>query len=409
MNESAPIVPDAAIGILGGGQLGRMLALAAKQMGYRVHVLTPDLDSPAGQVSDLEIVAAYYDHDKIRLFAAGVKVVTFEFENVPSDTAAAAAEETIVRPKHSVLHTTQNRLREKHFLKGIGVPVTSFFPVHSRQDIERALEEIAVAEHSNVRSGLAVASTVGRKDQKEPWAVVKTAVSGYDGKGQYTITADEDIDIAVKGLAGREGILEGFVTFEKEISVVGARGVDGSFAHWGAIENIHSRHILDLSVAPARIDASVAGDAVDLTRTILEALDVVGVLCVEMFLTPDGKLLVNELAPRPHNSGHLTIDACMTSQFEQQLRGVCGLPLGPTDFLRPAAAMANLLGDLWERGEPDWAAVCGIPGIKLHLYGKTDPRPGRKMGHLTSLAATQDEALAAVEDARKRLARAGPA
>jgi len=389
MNESAPIVPDAAIGILGGGQLGRMLALAAKQMGYRVHVLTPDLDSPAGQVSDLEIVAAYYDHDKIRLFAAGVKVVTFEFENVPSGTAAAAAEETIVRPKHSVLHTTQNRLREKRFLKGIGVPVTPFFPVHSLEDIERALEEI------------------GRKDQKEPWAVVKTVVSGYDGHGQYTIAAEEDIEIAFKGLAGREGILEGFVTFEKEISVVGARGVDGSFAHWGAIENIHSRHILDLSVAPARIDASVANDAVDLTRTILEALDVVGVLCVEMFLTTDGQLLVNEIAPRPHNSGHLTIDACMTSQFEQQLRGVCGLPLGPTDFLRPAAAMANLLGDLWEGGEPDFASALTVPDVRLHLYGKANARPGRKMGHLSAVGSTVEEAREKVLTARSKLASKG--
>jgi 5-(carboxyamino)imidazole ribonucleotide synthase len=234
-------------------------------------------------------------------------------------------------------------------------------------------------------------------------AVLKTADFGYDGKGQALIGPADDAEAAWRSIGGVEAVLEAFVDFERELSVVGARGADGSFAHYGAIENAHRNRILDVSVAPARLPPEVAAEAVRIAQGVLDALGLVGVLCVEFFLTRAGKLLINELAPRPHNSGHLTFDACVTSQFEQQLRAVCGLPLGSSELLRPAA-MANLLGDLWQGGEPDWAAVCKFPAAKLHLYGKLAPRPGRKMGHITALAASAREAEAIVRSARESAA-----
>ncbi|MCA1733519.1 MAG: ATP-grasp domain-containing protein, partial [Acidobacteria bacterium] len=227
---------------------------------------------------------------------------------------------------------------------------------------------------------------------------------GYDGKGQSKIETIEQAADAWKSIAGHEAIVEAWVDFEKEVSVVAARGLDGSFTHWGVIENDHRHHILDVSTAPAIVPAPVEKRAIELARTVLEQLQVVGVLCIEMFLTRRGELLINELAPRPHNSGHLTFDASVTSQFEQQLRAVCGLPLGSTELLHPAA-MANLLGDLWSAGEPDWAAALAIPDVKLHLYGKIEPRRGRKMGHLTALAPSSAEAREKVLEARRRLTR----
>jgi 5-(carboxyamino)imidazole ribonucleotide synthase len=359
-----------------------MFAIAARQMGYRVHTFSPDRDTPTGQVADLEVTAEYEDLDAVREFARGVKVVTFEFENVPAATAAAAAEFAPVRPGGEVLHTTQQRLREKTFLSGHGFPVTPFRRVRSEQDLRAAVREVGLP------------------------AVLKTASFGYDGKGQSKLASAADVDRAAREVGGgeREYVYEGFVDFEREVSVVAARGADGGFAHWGVIDNTHRNHILDMSVAPADVPQQVEREAVEIARGILRELGVVGVLCVEFFLTRGGKLLVNELAPRPHNSGHLTIDASVTSQFEQQLRAVCGLPLGATDLIRPAA-MANLLGDLWERGEPDWAAACALAGVKLHLYGKAEARPGRKMGHLTALAATPQEAAALALKAREALLR----
>ncbi len=235
-------------------------------------------------------------------------------------------------------------------------------------------------------------------------AVLKTAAFGYDGKGQFRVEAPDRAAEAWAAIGEQKAVLEAFIDFEREISVVAARGDDGQFVHYGAIENQHSRHILDVSIAPACVSPKVAQEAVDLARCVLEKLEVVGVLCVEFFVTRDGELLINELAPRPHNSGHLTVDACVTSQFEQQLRAVCGLPLGSTEMNRPAA-MANLLGDLWTSGEPDWVAACGFPGVKLHLYGKLEPRPGRKMGHLTALNHDAKEAYRTVLAARNSLAR----
>lgn len=372
------ILPGATVGVLGSGQLGRMFAIAARRMGYRVHTLSPEDDTPTGQVADREVCAAYDDLDAVREFAGRVDVVTFEFENVSAAAAAAAAEKAPVRPAGSVLQITQHRLREKTFLRDRGFPVTPFRAVRSAAELPDAL------------------AALGGK------GVLKTAGWGYDGKGQAVIAGPEDAATAWDALATTEAILEAWVEFEQEISVVAARGLDGAFAHFGAIGNLHRRHILDTSVAPALVAPGIAAGAVEIARGILEELDVVGVLCVELFLTRDGRLLVNELAPRPHNSGHLTFDACVTSQFEQQLRAVCGLPLGSTELLRPAA-MANLLGDLWEAGEPDWAAACRFPGVKLHLYGKAAPRPGRKMGHLTALAASPEAALAQVAAARAAL------
>jgi 5-(carboxyamino)imidazole ribonucleotide synthase len=375
------ILPGSAIGVLGSGQLGRMFAIAARRMGYRVHVLSPDTDTPAGQVADVEVAAAYDDLDAVRAFASGVSVVTFEFENVPAATAAAAQERAPVRPGGGVLHVCQQRLREKGFLAAAGLPVPDFVAVRSADDL---------------RAGLGRVGTP---------AVLKTAAFGYDGKGQAQVGSLAEAEAAWAAVGRQECILEAFVDFEREVSVVAARGLDGSFAHFGVIENAHRRHILDVSVSPAPVAPAVFGGAVALARAVLEELDVVGLLCVEMFLTRGGSLLINELAPRTHNSGHLTVDACVTSQFEQQLRAVCGLPLGSTEPLRPAA-MANLLGDLWSAGEPDWAAACAFSDVKLHLYGKAEARPGRKMGHLTALAATTGEARERVLAARNALAPA---
>ena len=374
----APILPGATIGVLGSGQLGRMFALAARELGYRIIIYSPDNDSPAGQIGDQEYSCAYDDLDKIREFARQVEVVTFEFENVPSASTAAAAEFAPVRPDGRVLHVTQNRLREKAFLESNGFPVTPFRRINSPADLQAAARELGLP------------------------AVLKTADFGYDGKGQVKITATDQLESAWKSLNGAEGIYEAFVSFEKEISVVGARTLRGEFAAFPVFENTHANHILDVTFAPAAIHPRLAREAVELAAGILQKLDVVGLLTVEMFVTTDGKLLVNELAPRTHNSGHLTIDACATSQFEQQVRAVCGLPLGSTELRQPAA-MANLLGHLWAKGEPKWDAALADPLVKLHLYGKAQARVGRKMGHLTATGQTTQEAVQRVVSARERL------
>ena len=380
MKHTSPIYPGATIGVLGSGQLGRMFAIAARRMGYRVHTFSPDQDTPTGQIADDEIIASYDDLDAVRAFARKVSVVTFEFENVSAACVEAAAEYAPVRPGGAVLHTTQHRLREKTFLSNHGFPVAPYRHITSLADLKAGLTEIGCP------------------------AVLKTAGFGYDGKGQSLITSPTGAEKALSALAGQEAVLESFIDFEREVSVVAARSVAGSFVHYGVVQNEHRHHILDVTIAPAAVSAEVHRAAVEITRSVLEALNVVGVMCVEFFLTRDGKLLINELAPRPHNSGHFTFDASVTSQFEQQLRAVCGLPLGSTELLRPAA-MANLLGDLWEQGEPDWSAACAIPEVKLHLYGKLVARPGRKMGHLTALAANGDEAALLVRKARAALAR----
>jgi len=376
-----PILPGATIGVLGSGQLGRMFAIAARQMGFRVHTLSPDQDTPTGQIADLEVVASYDDLDAVRKFASNVSVVTFEFENVPTETAQAAESCAPVRPSGGILHVTQQRIREKAFLTRAGLPITPYREVRSYNDLLNGLKDLGGYS-----------------------AVLKTAAFGYDGKGQFKIDSLVHVNEAWVGVQQKESVLEAFVDLQCEISVVAARAADGTFVHYAPAENQHSRHILDVSIAPARVSHSIAREAVEMTRCVLERLGVVGVLCVEFFVTRDEKLLINELAPRPHNSGHLTVDACVTSQFEQQLRAVCGLPLGSTAMHRPAA-MANLLGDLWQNGEPDWPAACAFPELKLHLYGKLEPRPGRKMGHLTALHSDVEEAHMTVVRARESLTR----
>ena len=374
-----PVLPGSTIGVLGSGQLGRMFAIAARRMGYRVHTYSPEFDTPTGQISDLEVTAEYGDISRVRAFAQAVQVVTFEFENVPAATAAACAEHALVRPGGHVLHTTQDRLREKAFLDSAGLPVTPYRSIHSLDDLDAGIGALGCP------------------------AILKTSGFGYDGKGQVRITVADAAAAAWDAVGRVPSVLEAWVDFDCEISVVAARGHDGEFAHYGAVANEHHHQILDVTTAPAPVTEAVSRDAVEIARTLMEKLEVIGVLCVEFFLTKSGRLLINELAPRPHNSGHFSVDACVTSQFEQQLRAVCGLPLGATDQLCPSA-MANLLGDLWTGGEPNWIAACDAPGVKLHLYGKTVARPGRKMGHLTALG---ENATARARAAREALVERG--
>ncbi len=374
------VLPNSTIGVFGSGQLGRMFAIEARKMGYRVHTFSPESGTPTGQVADIETSASYDDLYEVRTFAQSVDVVTFEFENVPSGCVQAAAEFVDVFPKGEILHTTQNRLREKTFLSGGGFPVTPFRHIRTIQDLRTAVDELGTP------------------------CVLKTAGFGYDGKGQSKIKTADDIDTAFAALNGSDAVLEAFVDFEKEVSVVCARDQNGNFAHYGVIENEHADHILDVSFAPAIVSESVFDQAIDIARSVAETLDYVGTLCVELFLTRDGSVLINELAPRPHNSGHLTFDACVTSQFEQQLRAVCGLPLGSTEFYRPTA-MANLLGDVWKNGEPNWANALAHPNVKIHLYGKAEPRSGRKMGHITVMADSAREASELVRNARSALSK----
>lgn len=378
MTSSNPILPGAAIGVLGSGQLGRMFAIAARRMGYRVHTLSPDSDTPTGQVADVEIKASYEDLDAVKKFAKNVSVVTYEFENIPFETSKAAEAVTPVRPNGEALHIIQNRLREKTFLNKEGFPVTPYKAVSSPAEAQEAAKSLGTP------------------------AILKTAGFGYDGKGQIRVSKPEEAAAAFTKLGVSEAILEAFVDYETEFSVVAARGLLGEFSHYGLIQNDHKNAILDVSVVPSALPDSVSKHALEVARGILDKLQIVGVLCVEFFLTRKGQVWVNELAPRPHNSGHLTVDACLTSQFEQQLRAVCGLPLGSTQLLRPAA-MANLLGDLWSKGEPRWRAALQDPDVKLHLYGKAEARPGRKMGHLTALAHSAADARSKVLAARQVL------
>jgi 5-(carboxyamino)imidazole ribonucleotide synthase len=394
----SPILPGSTIGILGSGQLGRMLTAAARQLGYRVHVYSPEGGSPAGQLADAETIGAYADADSVARFAQGVDVVTYEFENIPSASAAAAERCSRLRPDPQLLHITQHRLREKRWLRAHGFPVAEFREIVTPADLDAAVAELGCP------------------------CVLKTAGFGYDGKGQYKLRVPEDVAAAWAALglssSGRGGasstptepvaVLEQWVSFELECSVVGARGAGGEVELFTPAENIHANHILDLSLAPARLAETTCLRALALARGVLEAFGAVGVMAIELFLARDGELLVNELAPRVHNSGHWTIEGAVTSQFEQHIRAVCGLPLGSAEQQQPAA-LANLLGDLWFAPDaaprvPDWAALLAHPEVKLHLYGKAEPRHGRKMGHLTALSPTAEQALQRVCAAREALA-----
>ena len=373
------IGPGAALGVLGSGQLGRMFAIAARRMGYRVHTFSPDVDTPTGQVADVEVVAEYEDLDALRAFARQVDVVTFEFENVPTVAIDAIEAITPVRPCGVALHIAQQRAREKQFLADRGFPTAPFGRAASLDELWDAVARVGTP------------------------AVIKTAVFGYDGKGQHKVTTPADVEHIWTAIGHQEAVVEKFVNLQTEVSLVAARGMDGEVVHYQPFENRHRDHILDVTTTPAAITPSLAARAADITRHILEELQYVGVLCVEFFVDVDGELLVNELAPRPHNSGHLTFDVAITSQFEQQVRAICALPLGSTRLLAPAAAMANLLGELWAEGEPNWAAASRYGDVKLHLYGKTEARRGRKMGHMTAMGRTTDEALDLVISARDAL------
>jgi len=374
------IEPGATIGVLGSGQLGRMFTMAAHRLGYRVHIYSPDADSPAGQVADREFQGAYLDDDGLGAFARGVDVVTIEFENVPVSAMQTVMKHSRVAPGPEVLRVTRNRLEEKGFLSNIGLPVVQYESVSSPQELQ------------NFLSGPEVSAVV-----------LKSIEDGYDGKGQTIVSAPTDAEAAFQRIGVEHAMAEQKVELDLEVSVIGARGMSGQIECFGPVVNHHENHILDVSVtAGSTVAASVQREALELARTVLEQLDVVGILTVEFFLTTDGRLLINELAPRPHNSGHLSIEAAVTSQFEQQVRAVCGLPLGSM-ALRQPAAMANLLGDHLAEGKTDWKSLLHRSDAKLHLYGKSPARIGRKMGHLTATAADAENAEACVRNARSLL------
>lgn len=371
------ILPGSTIGILGGGQLGRMLALAGSHMGYRFAVLDPTPDCPCGQVAGRQIVAAYSDADAAAQLAAISDVITYEFENVDADVAALLERRSYVPQGSRLLYTTQHRLREKRAIEAAGVPVAPYAEVREQRDLEEALERLGTP------------------------CVLKTATGGYDGKGQRVIREREQAKAAFEELGGGTVplVLEQFIPFERELSAIAARNPRGEIRIFPVAENIHVDNILHMSIVPARIPESVREEAGRLAARLAEALDVVGLLAVEMFLAPGGKLYVNELAPRPHNSGHYTIEACAVSQFEQHIRAICNLPLAPTRLLAPAV-MINVLG---EHVEPlrQWMArsghervtgSAGDVGVHVHLYGKQEAKPKRKMGHVTLLGADFDAA-----------------
>jgi len=359
MTAEEKLAPGARIGVVGGGQLGRMLALAAARLGLFCHIFTDREDDPAIDIAVATTVAPYTDEDALARFAASVDVLTYEFENIPARTADYLAAMRPVRPSPAVLALTQDRLTEKNFVSGLGIDVAPFAQVDDAGALARAVAQI------------------GRP------SILKTRRFGYDGKGQTLIREGSDLAVSFRTLGGQPAILEGFVPFVCEVSVVAARGLDGDFVAWDVGRNEHEHHILTSTTVPADIGDDLCLRARDIAKRIAEALDYVGVLAVEMFVveTPSGrKLLVNEIAPRVHNSGHWTLDGSVTSQFEQHVRAICGFPLGATRAHRPVE-MRNLIGNDIYR----WREFLGMPNACLHLYGKSEARPGRKMGHVTIL------------------------
>ncbi len=376
---SGALAPGATIGILGGGQLGRMLAVPARRMGYRVVIYSDEASGPAAQWADHTVVGAFEDLDQVAEFAKQVDVATFETEHVPLPCVDVVLQHTRVRPSRCVLEVAQNRRLEKETLARLGAPLPKFATIDPAHDLASQVSQFCGP------------------------CVLKTTTGGYDGKGQWLIKEPSDVAEAAVRLKGRAAVLEEWIDLEIECSVIGCRSESGEVVFYGPIINHHQHHILDISICPADgISESIQTQARDVTRMLMEQLQVVGLLCVEFFVTRDSRLLVNELAPRPHNSGHLTIEGHVTSQFEQHIRAICGLPLGSVEQLRPAA-MSNLLGDLWTGGEPNWNAVSRWPTAKLHLYGKTDAKPGRKMGHITVTGATSAEAAQSAAEARASL------
>ncbi len=355
MSDGLP--PDATIGIVGGGQLGRMSAIAASRLGYRAHILTPEEDSPAGQVSAAVTLGEYEDAAVLRRFAEAVDVITFEFENVSAEGLELLASLRPVRPSPDVLRVSQDRVLEKSFLNANGIPTAPWAAVEDRAGLSAAAARLGFP------------------------CILKTTRLGYDGKGQALLREPGELAAAFEELEPKPLILEGFVDFAAEISVVIARGLDGALSAFDAVENRHRDHILDLTLAPARVPPAIAAEAQAIAAGVAEALGLVGLLAVEMFVASDGRVLANEIAPRPHNSGHWTIEACPASQFELHIRAVAGLKL-PQARRHSDAVMKNLVGP---EETALWPALLRSPGLIPHLYGKTEARPGRKMGHVTRL------------------------
>jgi 5-(carboxyamino)imidazole ribonucleotide synthase len=370
------ITPPATIGMLGGGQLGRYALMAARTMGYRTIVLDPDRSAPAGAVADVHLVAEYDDEKALIELGGAADVVTTEFENPPAESLRLLDQRTRVAPSPGAVAIAQDRIKEKAFLVEHGLPVGAY----------------AVVDE-------ALVDDVTRQPDVGFPAILKTARLGYDGKGQRGVNDLASMRVAWRLMGATPCVLEQTLDLETELSVVVARTAGGAFSAYPVAQNAHVDGILDVTVVPARVPPRMADRAVGLALAIADALDYVGVLAVELFVV-GGELLVNELAPRPHNSGHWTLDAAHTSQFAQQVRAICGMPLGDTSMTRPAAAMVNLLGDLWDDGEPRWSAALEHPSVALHLYGKAGARPGRKMGHLTAWGNTRQEAELRAREAR---------
>jgi 5-(carboxyamino)imidazole ribonucleotide synthase len=372
-----PILPGATLGILGGGQLGRMFTLAARTMGYKVMVLDPDFASPAGQMADVHLQADYTDHGALRQLGTACAAVTTEFENVPAASLIELANHCRVSPGADAVAIAQDRSHEKSWLRDQGFATAPFALVNAESDLEAALAATGAP------------------------ARLKVSRFGYDGKGQARVATLDDARAAFREFGGQPCVLEGFVMLEGVVSVVLARSDGGECALFPVAENRHENGILDVSIVPARVPDALAQEARDTARAVADKLGYVGVMAVEFFVA-GGQLLINEIAPRPHNSGHYTLDACVTDQFEQQVRVLCGLPLGDTRLLSPVA-MVNILGDRWHDGGPQWDALLAQPNIKLHLYGKEAARPGRKMGHFNVLDADLGAALALAERMRDAL------
>jgi 5-(carboxyamino)imidazole ribonucleotide synthase len=371
------IPPGAWLGLLGGGQLGRMFTMAAQSMGYKVLVLDPGGQSPAGSVADDHIAADYLDSGALQELASRCAAATTEFENVPAAALRFLARHCVVSPSADSVAVAQDRIAEKEFLAAAGIEVAPYRAVHREQELDESMQPLLPG-------------------------ILKRSRLGYDGKGQARVTTLEETRAAFVKLGAHPCVLERLLPLELELSVVVARGFDGSIVSWPVAENQHAHGILDLTLVPARISKALAEQVRSAAVTVASQLGYNGVLCVEFFVLRDGRILANEIAPRPHNSGHYTIDACVTSQFEQQARVLCGVPLGATELHCPAV-MVNLLGELWAGGEPRWEHVLRHPGAKLHLYGKAEARPGRKMGHFTVLARSGDAALAVALEAKSLL------
>jgi len=376
-NTTLPILPGATLGILGGGQLGRLFTLAARSMGYRVMVLDPDAASPAGQMADVHVQADYNDSTALKKLGAACAAVTTEFENVPAASLIDLAQYCRVSPGAEAVAIVQDRSHEKSWLAGNGFATAPFAIIETEAGLASALAATGAP------------------------ALLKVSRFGYDGKGQARVNTLAEARAAFSEFGGQPCVLEGFVKLECEISVVLARSDTGECSLFPVAENRHVNGILDVSIVPARVPETLAEQACEMARAVADALGYVGVMAVEFFVA-DGQLMINEIAPRPHNSGHYTLDACVTDQFEQQVRVLAGLPLGDPRLLSPVA-MVNILGDRWQHGGPHWAALLAHPNIKLHVYGKEAARPGRKMGHFNVLDADPEAALKLAEQMRDAL------